>query len=51
MSETTCGDHEGQASPSEGASTQGTPEPAPEPEVIEVALGTDPDTLPKCLVR
>ena len=43
MSETTCGDHEGQASPSEGASTQGTPQPAPEPEVIEVALGTDPD--------
>ena len=42
MSETTCGDHEGQASPSEGASTQGTPEQAPEPEVIEVALGTTP---------
>ena len=35
MSETTCGDHEGKASPSEGASTQGTPKPAPDPEVIE----------------
>ena len=39
MSKNTCGDHEGQASPSEGASTQGTPEPAPEPEVIEVVTG------------
>ena len=40
MSETTGGgDDEGQASPSEGASTQDTPEPAPEPEVIEVAPG------------
>ena len=48
MSETTYGDDEGQATPSEGASTQGTPEPAPELEVIEVTLGTDPDTLPKC---
>ena len=36
MSETTCGDREGLASPSEAASTQGNPEPAPEPEVIEV---------------
>ena len=44
MSETT--NHGGQASSSEGARTQGTPEPAPEPEVIEVALDTDPDTLP-----
>ena len=49
MSETTCGDHEGQASPSEGASTQGTPEPAPEQEVIEVALGTTP--IPYLSVR
>ena len=48
MSETTCGDREGLASPSEAASTQGNPEPAPEPEVIEVALGMGPDTLPKC---
>ena len=48
MNETSCGDHEVQASPSEGASTQATPEPAPEPEVIEVALDMDPDTLPKC---
>ena len=50
MGEITFGDHEGQASPSEGASTHGTPEPAPEPapepEVIEVALGTDLDILP-----
>ena len=45
MIETT--NHEGQASPSEGASAQGTPEQASEPEVIEVALDTDPDTLPK----
>ena len=44
ISETT--NHEGQASPSEGASTRGTLEPAPEPEVIEVTLDTDPDTLP-----
>ena len=51
MSETTCGDHQGQASPSEGANTQGTPERAPEPEVIEVALGTDTDTSPKRKVR
>ena len=49
MSETTRGDREGQASPSEGASTQGTPEPAPEPAVFDVTLGTDLDTrtLPK----
>ena len=39
MSETTGGDHEGQASPSEGASTQDGPEPVSEPEVIEVAPG------------
>ena len=45
MSETTCGDHEGQASPSEGASTQGTPEP----EVIEIALATTP--IPYLSVR
>ena len=44
MSETTGGDREGQASPSKGGSTQGTPEP----EVIEVALGTDLNTLPNC---
>ena len=48
MSETTRGNHKGQASPSEGASTQDTPELAPEREVIEVALGTNPDALPKC---
>ena len=51
MIETTYGDHEGQASPSEADSTQGIPEPAPEPEVVEVALGTAPDTLRKCYVR
>ena len=39
MSETSGGDHEGQASRSEGASTQDDPEPALEPEVIEVAPG------------
>ena len=39
MSETTGGDHEGQASPSEEGSTQNNPEPASEPEVIEVAPG------------
>ena len=48
MSETTYGDDEGQATPSEGASTQGTPGLAPVPEVIEVALATNPDTLRKC---
>ena len=51
MSETRCGDHEGEASPSKGASTQDTPQSAPEPEMIEVTLGTDPDTLPECLMR
>ena len=49
MSETTCGDDEGQASPSEGASTQRIPEPATEPEVIEVALGRTP--IPYLSVR
>ena len=39
----------GQASPSEADSTQGTPETAPEPEVIEVALGTTP--IPYLSVR
>ena len=33
------GDHEGQASPSEGTSVQDSPEPALEREVIEVAPG------------
>ena len=39
MSDIVGGDQEGQASPSEGANTQDGPKPAPEPEVIEVALG------------
>ena len=37
--ETTAGDHESQASPSEGTSVQDSPEPALEREVIEVAPG------------
>ena len=39
MSEITGGDHEGQASPSEGVRRQDGPEPAPRLEVIDVASG------------
>ena len=50
MSDIIGGDQEGQASPSEGANTQDGPEPAPEPEVIEVALSkTGRDRSQACL--